>query len=190
MEDTKALFNKKKYTAIILMAVAFLFLCMNWFKLGSETRNEIEEYKEEMEESMEYAMSVSDVDDLEEYFDEEGYSSKEVKKMVAAVEAMFDLLDKGEEGKGSVFTLMSVNSDLSAMKPAMSEPDLVGSDAEEMSMTITVVRVILYVIIAVFLINMVLMLFTIFCYVTERKSYGVISAILSGIMFVGLGGFM
>lgn len=186
MEFDQKSFNTKKYVAIALMAVAFLFLCMNWIKLGRETREMMEEEREMMEESIEWEMEFYDADDYEELFEEQGNSSKEARKMAKATEAMLHIMEIGENGKASVFTMFGITSDLSAIKTAFMDEDISGGDAEE-AMVITVINVLLKIIIVAFVIDAAFMLFAIFCYVTEKKAFGVISAVLSGLMFLGIG---
>lgn len=190
MEERSKKISTKKYIAIAFMAAAFLLLCMNWLKLGNETRELIEETREELEDDLDRQMDYWDADDAEELYDEQGYSSKEVKKMVKATDAIFDILDKAEKGKFSVFTLIGANSDISAMKPALTDEDISGSDAEEAGIVFAVGQIVLWIVIIMFVIDGGFMLFAIFCYIKERKAYGVISAILSGLMFIGLGGLM
>jgi len=189
MEFDKKAFDTKKYIAIALMALAFLFLCMNWIKIGKETRKEIKESRRELEDEIDYEMERYDADDLEDLFDEEGYSSKESKKMAKATEALLSLMEKGEKGKASVFTMIGIASDLSDIKKVTADDDLYFASGEE-TIIMVVVSVLLYVIIVLFIVDGALMLFAIFCYVKEKKAFGVISAVLSGLMFLGFGSVM
>jgi len=189
MEERRKQINMKKYIAIAFMAAAFLLLCMNWLKLGKDTRDLIEEAKEELEDDLDYEMDYWDADDFEELYDEQGYSSKEVKKMVKATDAIFDIMDKAEKGRFSVFTLMSANSDISAIKAALTDEDISGGDPEA-AIIFSMGQIVLWLVIIMFAVNGGLMLFAIFCYIKEKKAFGVISAILSGLMFLGFGGLM
>ncbi len=186
MEDKTQKFNSLKYAAIALMAVAVLMLCMNWFKLGDEIAEEAKEACEELEEDLKRDMEYLDADDLEEILEEEGYSSGEIKKLIKATEGMYGILGKAEKAKFSVVTIAGMNSDISDMKLLLEDGDLIDATEEDVMM-ISVIQTVLTVLIAVFVIDGVLMLLAIYCYMQNKKAYGVIAVILSGLMLAVFG---
>lgn len=125
MNGMKQFTTKGIIACALMVLVVILTLFSNILVFRGETLNELKDEIEDYEDKKEIAFELYDADDMEEYLEELDCTEKEIKAGVK----LDKFMTKMEDGKLSVFDLISTVSCFSAMKDA---PDMLGFDSRDM----------------------------------------------------------
>lgn len=187
MENSTQNFATKKFISILLMALAFVMLNLNWIKFSDNNLEFVEELEEDFEADMEWLEEFFD-GDLEEALEEEGYSDSEIDSMMAMVEGTEKIIDTMSEGKYSVWSAVSIITAIGDMKPALTNEDLVDrSEAEETEEAIKILQTVFWVIIGVFAFVGLWMILAIIAHLRNKYTVGVGALVFSIILSVLVG---
>ncbi len=187
MENSTQNFATKKFISILLMALAFVMLNLNWIQFSDDSMEEIDELKNDFEDDMEWLEEVYG-GDLEEALEEEGYSDSEIDEMMDMVDASETIVDTLTKGKYSVWSAVSIITAIGDMKPALTNEDLVDrSEAEETEEAIKMLQTVFWVIIGVFAFVGLWMILAIIAHLRNKYTVGVGALVFSIILSVLVG---
>lgn len=174
-------FTTKGIIACALMGlVVILMLFGNVLVLRGETLNELEDLVEEFNDDKEREFEFYDVDDMEEYLEELDYSKKEIKAGVK----IDKFINQVEDGKFSIFDVISTISFLSAMKNA---PDIGTFDSEE-AVALSVIQIIGVLMVLGYMLMPLLGVLYVVLHFLGRKNKGIPVLVLLVLFVIGVGG--
>lgn len=189
MENSTQNFATKKFISILLMALAFVMLNLNWIKFSDNNLEFVEELQEDFEADMEWLEEFFD-GDIEAALEEEGYSESEIDAMMDMVDGTEKMIDVLSEGEYSVWSAVSMMTAISDMKTSLTDENLNDSrGAAESAEMIHTLQIIFGVIIGVFAFVGLLMLLAIFAHVRNKYSMGAGALVFSIILSVVVGFF-
>ena len=184
MENSTQNFATKKFVSILLMALAFVMLNLNWIKISDDSLEFVDELQDEFDEMME----EYEDEDLEEVLEEEGYSDSEITAILNVTEGSEKMIDTMSKGEYSVWSAVSMMMAISDMKEGVTDDDLVGADsAEETAESIKMLQIVFGVIIGVFAFVGLFMLLAIFAHLRNKYSMGAGALVFSIILSVLVG---
>ncbi len=174
-------FTTKGIIACALMGlVVILTLFGNILVLRGDTLDELEEAVEEYNDDKEREFDSYDVDDIEEYMDELDYSRKEIKAGVK----LDKFINKMEDGKFSIFDVISTISCFSAMENA---PDMFEFDSEEEGV-LSIVRIVGGVMVVGYMLMPLLGVLYLVLHFFGYKNKGIPVVILLALFVIVVGG--
>ena len=189
MENSTQNFATKKFISILLMALAFVMLNLNWIKFSDNNLEFVEELQEDFEADMEWLEDIYG-GDLEEALEEEGYSKSEIESMIKMVDGTEKIVDTLTTGKNSVWSAVSMMTAIADMKSALTNEDIVDRDeAEETAESIKMLQIVFGVIIGVFAFVGFWMLLAIIAHLRNKYAMGAAALVFSIILSVVVGFF-
>lgn len=188
MDNSVQSFKTKKIISILLMALAFVMLNLNWLKFSDDSLEFVEELEEDFEEDMEWLEEVYG-GDIEEALEDEGYSKSEIKSMMAMVDGTEKMIDTLAAGKYSVWSAVSIMTSISDMKGSLTDESIVDMrSAEAAGEAIKGLQMVFGIVIGVFAFVGLLMLLTIVAHLRNKFSMGA-GAMIFSIILALIAGF-
>ena len=182
MNDMKKFTTKGIIACALMGLVVILLLFGNILVLRGKTLDELEDAVEEFNDDKEREFERYDVDDMEEYLEELDYSKREIKAGVK----MDKFVNRIEDGKISVFDVISTISCFSAMENA---PDIVGGfDADE-TMGLAVIRIVGVVLVFGYMLMPLLGVLYLVLHFRGYKNKGIPVLVLLVLFIISVGGF-